>query len=203
MEQKQKKSTQIINNIMQKTQNRGSLVLRSSDRKLIAQTTAQCVPAGVELMTYSSAMTLIMERKHVDTTDAALIELLLIGGLRISEALSLTIFNISGDGRIKIKGLKGSNTRIVCPMLYVKYFLYCKQVKRDPFEGRTRFYYYRLFKKLGLVKYFGEDRRSAVTHSIRHQVIADLNKNGATLAEIQQFIGHKSINSTKHYADKK
>jgi site-specific recombinase XerD len=188
---------------MQKIQNRGSLVLRSSDRTLIAQTAAQCGADGIELMTYSQALTLIMERKNVDTTDAALIELLLIGGLRISEALSITIFNITGDGRIKIAGLKGSNTRIVSPMLYVSYFLYCKKVKRDPFEGRSRFYYYRLFKKLGLVKYFGEYRRSAVTHSIRHQVIADLYKNGATMQEIQQFIGHKSIKSTEHYAVKK
>jgi integrase len=130
-----------------------------------------------------------------------LLKFMSISGCRVTEALNIKTSDITKDGRVIVRGLKNSESRFVSDSELCHFFSHCKKNNRVPFMIYNRFFIYRYLKKLGLYSYFGESTKASVTHSFRHLAILDMKEIDKGLQLTKQSIGHKSIKSTKHYAN--
>lgn len=128
-----------------------------------------------------------------------LIQFMLASASRVSEALNITPSRITQTGHVKIIAGKGSQNRIVHAGLSVDYFLLCKANSIKPFDGWSRFYVYRQFKRYGIGLHLPGRSNKAVTHSIRHAVAMANVKESFNLTDTQSQLGHKSTRSTKYY----
>jgi integrase/recombinase XerC len=144
----------------------------------------------------------------VAARDHALLLLLYGTGLRIGEALSLTLSDMQGEA-LRVMG-KGRKERVVplLPMVrqaievYVEACPYCpKQAKGPLFWGargaplQAAIFQRRLRdmrRALGLPE-------SATPHALRHSFATHLLAQGADLRDIQELLGHASLSTTQRY----
>jgi integrase len=124
------------------------------------------------------------------------------GGLRVSEVLRINYSDILVSGQIIINASKGSNNRVVTSLYHTNYLLSLKHNTGQIYEGYTRFYYYRLFKSIGLYIVNQSSGNNSVTHSLRHTHVKMLHSSTNDKELIQRTIGHKSKKSTEYYINK-
>lgn len=124
-------------------------------------------------------------------------------GCRISEALNIKCTDIDGIGRVKIKGLKNSNNRIVTSPTCREFFLSQKKNGGDIFTRLNRFYIYRICKMYGIGAIFGNNKNASITHYFRHinALIASNISDEAIL--VKEVLGHKNLKSTSYYLKEK
>lgn len=140
--------------------------------------------------------------------DVAIFSLLYGAGLRISEALSLTMADAPFGEAIKIKG-KGAKTRIVPLLPAAKEALDRYITSRRPSKGRDEPLFLSARGKalsprlvqLAMKKHaaaLGLDN-SATPHALRHAFATQLLAAGGDLRAIQELLGHASIAATQRY----
>jgi len=120
-------------------------------------------------------------------------------GLRISEVLNIKTKHISPRGTILIKGAKGSFDKMVDMPEFYSFFKNCRVSGRQPFEGFSRWFVYRTYKKLAInfgIKY---GSLNAVTHQFRYLKARDTQALSNDMELTQRTMGHKNQKSTKHY----
>ncbi len=147
--------------------------------------------------------------------DRAIFELMYGCGLRVSEVVNLKLDNILLDGELlKVTG-KGSKQRIVPIGDYARKALYDYLTKsrpslvRDPQKAREGLF---LSLKLGrpmsrqaIWLMLKDYARSAglsgkiTPHTLRHSFATHLIEGGAGLREVQELLGHVSIDTTTIY----
>lgn len=128
-----------------------------------------------------------------------IISMLQLYGLRISEVLSLKPSNITFDGKVIIRGAKGSSDRLVVIPEYSKFFIDIRNSGYNPFVNVNRFIVYRILKKYSLVAQSTYGSKDAVCHQFRYQFAKSINDVTCSVDETAQFIGHKKSSSTSHY----
>jgi len=143
------------------------------------------------------------------TRDRALILLLLRTGIRIGEALSLTIDDIDLKGR-KVhlyQGEKNDRGRVVYlsndAVFSLKRWLRWRDPEKFVFarkeEAPISYSAARsLFRKY-LVE-AGLDHKGYTVHSLRHTYASELLNAGMRLEVLQQLLGHQDIEMTRRYA---
>ena len=156
--------------------------------------------------------TSLEEEPWVAARNSAVLTLLYGCGLRINEALSLTLENAptTNTNSIKIVG-KGGKERLVpilpvvieavelylqlCPFnLSLKDKLF-RGVRGAPLSPRiVQLAMEKLRGALGLPD-------SATPHALRHSFATHLLSNGSDLRSIQELLGHASLSSTQIYTD--
>jgi len=146
----------------------------------------------------------------IDERNRALFTLLYGAGLRIDEALSLTLSDLPKDGFLKVKG-KGNKERQVpvlkqvsevitgyqtaCPFPETPgRFLFCNTKGAALNQGTAQAAMRNLRKQLRLPD-------TATPHALRHSFATHLLQNGANLREIQELLGHASLSTTQIYTD--
>lgn len=129
----------------------------------------------------------------------ALVELQFRYGLRVSEVLNIRHMHIKSNGMVLVKGLKGSDSRVVYVFNNWEYLNFCKVNKIDPFKDLDRFFLYRLYKSVGFIYQSKGSSKLSVTHSFRHKIIDSMRKSGVENEETAKFIGHKSEKNTENY----
>lgn len=135
--------------------------------------------------------------------ELAVIELLFMWGLRVSEVLQVNCSDISRSGNIRIKALKGSNFRVVRSSLYESFWLGADSSLLPLNSIYSRFYFYRLFKRLGIYGHFGNNCNNSVTHYFRHLRGLDVQNTYEDWELTAQSLGHKSTKSTIYYGKEK
>jgi integrase/recombinase XerC len=155
------------------------------------------------------------DESWVGARDKALLALLYSAGLRISEALSLTMDSINRDF-IVVCG-KGGKTRHVPLMAPVKQLidrylaLSINSTLNKEIEGHPQF----LFRSIRgekmsanmAQKQFRDYRRTfglpetATPHAMRHSCATHLVESSTNLRAIQELLGHASLSSTQLYTD--
>lgn len=146
-----------------------------------------------------------------DYRDKAMLELMYGTGLRVSELVSLTVYDVDFyNAFLRIKG-KGSKERIVpinsASLKYLKLYLdkRCLLLKKKTSdelflnargEGISRQGFFKNLKKI-LVKKGMPINVSP--HSLRHSFATHLIENGADLRSVQTMLGHSDITTTKIY----
>jgi integrase/recombinase XerD len=144
--------------------------------------------------------------------DSAMIELLYAAGLRVSELVTLKLFDVNIDACfVRVFG-KGSKERIVPIGLYAKEkineyikiarpVLLKKHMSQFLFVGRkgkpmTRQGFWKLLrryaKKVDITK-------TITPHSLRHSFATHLLEGGADLRSVQVMLGHVDISTTQIY----
>ncbi len=149
-------------------------------------------------------------RPWVEARNVAVMMLLYGAGLRISEALSLTVRDLPLRQSLAVKG-KGGKTRMV-PLLpsiskaVERYMSLCPHVLRADekiFRGirggelsarQVQLDIQRLRGFLGLPE-------TATPHALRHSFATHLLAGGGDLRTIQQLLGHESLSTTQRYTD--
>jgi len=146
--------------------------------------------------------------------DRALLELLYATGLRVTEAIELTVQAIDLDaGMVRCRG-KGNKERIVplhalageCLKRYLsegRPFLLREAAEEHCFinvHGRpiTRQGVWFLVQHYALAA--GLDEQVS-PHTLRHSFATHLLEGGAELREVQQFLGHSNITTTQIYTE--
>lgn len=144
--------------------------------------------------------------------NACLLELLYSTGIRVSEVISITIYDIDfTKNKIKILG-KGNKERLVlfgdkCKYLLQKYF----QDSRNLLNKKNLNYLFlsNLGNKLSvrgveviLNKVVNEAslKFSISPHVLRHTFATHMLDNGADLNSVKELLGHENLNTTAIYA---
>lgn len=164
-----------------------------------AQSTKLC---GVEYEKYVSidASRFVNGREfNLSQNDRLLIEIMSVSGCRVSEVLSVGWQQLGFDGSIYILGLKGSYSKIVKVTYMREYVIQLRTRKINPFMGLSRFYVYRLFKKIGISVKTVPGGKMKVTHAFRHDNAKSQELSGFDIDTTARFLGHKKVESTKHY----
>jgi len=147
----------------------------------------------------------------VDLRNRALFTLLYGCGLRIDEALSLTLSDLPRDGFLRVVG-KGRKERQVPVLsavqatldLYLKHYPSSFEKTKPLFIGEKN------GKRLnqGVAQKAMRDLRrtlglpdTVTPHALRHSFATHLLQNGANLREIQELLGHASLSTTQRYTD--
>ncbi len=151
--------------------------------------------------------------------DRAMFELIYSCGLRVSEAVDLTIERLAlSEGVIRVIG-KGSRERLVPLGARAKRELesYISEVRPELlrrrvadwlFLGRggrklSRKTVWKSFKraaaKAGLSGEAGNDIAAAKVHSLRHSFATHMLQGGADLRSVQELLGHADISTTQIY----
>ncbi len=154
----------------------------------------------------------ISENDIYELRDKSIFELLYSCGLRISEAVELTISDVDFDNKfIVVKG-KGSKERIVpigseAIRLLSKYM---KESRPQIIGNRVSIFLFISKKALKLNRKSvwrllkGYVERTDITknitpHTLRHSYATHLIENGADLRSVQELLGHVDISTTQVY----
>lgn len=182
--------------------NSQGVIVDKSEPIPTAHTTTQCAGGNSLNSEIHGKYASILRSQNLSDADKAVIELLYLNGLRISEVLALTYNDIRSDGSLFIRGLKGSSNRIV----YTRNQYSCLSVSISSneliFHNYNRFYFHRLFKRLGIYQPSVGSDKMIVTHIFRHNYISQLQKDFNDLELTRKSVGHRSEKSTLHYINK-
>lgn len=141
-------------------------------------------------------------REWPDDTEGTVVLLLLLVGLRVSEAVSLTSDQVIRDGgHVKIdpvrKGKDGRQLLVVDePDLANRLTTRAKTGGRL-FPGLSRFAAARAVAKLG--KAAGLEQ-PLFPHLLRHTFVTQLLRSGIDIETVRDLAGHSSIDTTQRYA---
>jgi integrase len=173
----------------------------------VATLTAQCATLLQQDSKFESLFSVVNsivngEGNHPDFVRAA-VELQFLNGLRISEVLGIKGVDISSTSHIKITTSKVVSHRLCVTSRYSHFWQRFRGRNVYVFQDYSRFWFYRYYRAHGLTMRFSNSPNSAVTHLFRHLLISQNVENTDDLATLKSFVAHKSIKSTKHYANKK
>lgn len=142
--------------------------------------------------------------------DRALILLLLRTGMRIGEALSLTMNDVDlRDRKIRLfEGEKNSMGRVVYlshdALFALKRWFAVRDKKKEViFYGQGRQGMCYSSARLLFVKYINEaglNNKGYTLHCLRHTFASELLNAGMRLEVLQQLLGHQDIEVTRRYA---
>ena len=121
------------------------------------------------------------------------------GGLRVSEVLNISVYDITPTGLIKIKTSKHGNNKIINASEARGFLLNCLKTKYIPWQDWDRFFIYREYKKIGFPSVQVGENRHAVTHLFRHLQTAELRTINANEKEVASYLGHKNLKSQENY----
>ena len=147
------------------------------------------------------------QEQWVNLRNKAILILIYAAGVRISEALSLSLQNVFSD-KIKVLG-KGNKERIVPLIPKAKNYLdgYLAKLpwvikNNEPiFRGlRGGVLNYAIFaRELIKLRKFCDLPNYCSSHSFRHSFATHLLENGSDLRAIQDLLGHSSLAATQRY----
>ncbi len=168
------------------------------------------LPRPLEIDNIRELILAISDHDWAGTRDRALFLLLYGTGLRISEALSLTIRDVSGESILTIRG-KGQKERIV-PLIKECSALVSTYRKACPYaESPDRALFLGVRGKpvsAGIIQQSMRRVRKvlnlpdeATPHALRHSFASHLLANGANLREVQALLGHTNLATTQQYID--
>lgn len=120
-------------------------------------------------------------------------------GLRVSEALSIRFNKVLYNNKYVLKRSKGSETTIIDLSFAKDIVEYYKKTNQEPFNDMNRYYIYRCYKKVGIVKHYEGKKNGTVTHALRHEYVSGMAKHGVDTNLIAKNIGHKNAKNTEIY----
>ncbi len=145
--------------------------------------------------------------------DKAMLELMYGSGLRVSELVNLTIYNVDLENEIILVEGKGNKERIVPMSKYSKIALLSYLEVRRLLLKKGKGEIDKLFLNnhgVGITRHGfnyilknileqNNIKNKITPHSLRHTFATDLLNNGADLRTIQELLGHSDLTTTRIY----
>ena len=146
-------------------------------------------------------------RTDLGLRDRAMLEVLYATGLRVSELVSLRIFEVDLNGNVVRTMGKGQKQRLVplgeeAAAWIAKYLRERKKTKSDTLfitargSGMTRQAFWHLIRRYGARAIPG---KKLSPHVLRHAFATHLINHGADLRVVQLLLGHADISTTQIY----
>ena len=167
------------------------------------------IPKVLSVEEVESVINAVDDNTWIGKRDKAMIEVLYGCGLRISEAVGLTIPDLYfNEGFIRVIG-KGDKERLV-PVGDIAVDAINDYLSERPLEfssnrlvfvnrygnAISRNYMFRVVRKLALAANVNKD---ISPHTFRHSFATHLVENGADLRVVQEMLGHESVATTEIY----
>lgn len=127
------------------------------------------------------------------------VDLMLSGGLRVSELVSTDVVLVNANGQVLFKGRKGSADRLVTPLYQREYWLRLRGWVHNPCSVVSRFSWYRFLKAQGIVLHENGHIHNSVTHAPRKLYAHQLFVAGCDGRSVADVVGHRSARSTEYY----
>ena len=127
------------------------------------------------------------------------VDLMLSGGLRVSELVSADVVLVNANGQVLIKGRKGSADRLVTPLYQREYWMGLRGWVHNPCSIVSRFSWYRFLKAQGIVLHESGHVHNSVTHAPRKLYAHQLFAAGVDGRSVADVVGHRSAKSTEYY----
>lgn len=127
------------------------------------------------------------------------VDLMLSGGLRVSELVSANVVLVNANGQVLFKGRKGSADRLVTPLYQRAYWLRLRGWVHNPCSVVSRFSWYRFLKAQGIVLHEVGHVHNSVTHAPRKLYAHQLFAAGVGSQSVADVVGHRSSRSTEYY----
>lgn len=140
-----------------------------------------------------------MKAELIPLSVRAYVSLHYYSGARISDLLAVDYASISNRLNISILQGKQSQALTIQPVHYREFWAGVRDNRLTPMENYNRFYFYRLYKRFGIVVSRGSSKNNLVTHAFRRELAGDLHALDGNIKRAQGALGHRSANSTKHY----
>lgn len=140
-----------------------------------------------------------MTENNISNDIIAYVALHAQSGCRISDLLAVDHSSISNNLNISILQGKGSLPLIVQPVYFRDYWTKVKCDRLSPMQSYNRFFFYRLYRKYGIVYSNGMFKNNSVTHAFRKSLANDIYSIDNTNLRVQGALGHRSKKSTEHY----
>lgn len=131
------------------------------------------------------------------------IDLMLSGGLRLSEILYPAAFFVTPLGQVAVHGRKKSADKLVSPIYQRAFWLKSQGWRANPFANTSRWAWYRFFKSQGVCMSEKGRKNNVVTHSARKLQAHNLFNGGVELSGIRDIMGHRSETSTLYYSSER
>lgn len=151
------------------------------------------------------------DKDPVQYLNHAILEMIYDCGLRVSEAVSLTLNRVDLDTRkLRVLG-KGDKERIVpIPTASIQFFKYYRDIIRNGFiKNKTNLFFINKYGRKITTKYVEELLKSKCVecnfnkhitpHKLRHSYATHMLQGGADLRSIQEMLGHSDISTTEIY----
>jgi integrase len=184
-----------------------SAYIISHDTKAIPKPTAQIKTLcddGKEQEANTKRLLELISRMKASSHQLYYIGILMIeGSLRVSEALAIQAKDITPAGKILIKSLKKGEQRLISSGEAKEFILNCKKFNIMPFEGCSRFWVYREFKKFGINFQSQTSSKASVTHAIRHIITASNRTVTSSNQVLAKELGHKNLTTNQKYGKSK
>ena len=169
------------------------------------------IPSVLSIEEVGAIIDSVSTSDWIGMRDRAILEILYGCGLRVSEAVGLTISGLYPDeGFIRVVG-KGNKERLVpyCGMAMeaVQKYLEVRPQPADPKSDDLLFLNFRgtslsrvsMFKIVKRQALLAGIRKEISPHTFRHSFATHLVENGADLRVVQEMLGHASITTTEIY----
>lgn len=127
------------------------------------------------------------------------VDLLLSGGLRVTELVACPMVLVNANGQVLFKGRKGSADRLITPLYQRGYWLGLRGWVANPCAIVSRFAWYRFLKARGVVLHEKGHRHCSVTHAPRKLLAHQLFIEGVGSRSVADVVGHRSAKSAEWY----
>jgi len=174
-----------------------------SDVKSIPNPTAQtvklCQPEHDHMLLLNHLLSVIASKSTQYKMERILCDLMLSGGLRVSEALDPARLKVSFLGQVYIEGLKGSESKLVTPLFFKKFWQSRVGTLANPFMHISRFSFHKWLISESVYLVHGKNKKNSTTHAMRHLHVYLMQIMEMDQDQIRKVLGHKGVNAIKYY----
>ena len=164
-----------------------------------AQSAKLCYDRSSRLSASEALLSKLLVRRDISQVDKSILELQFVHGLRVSEVLGIRVVDLLSLHRIRINSKKGSISRVIVHVDSSGYLDKCRRIGMSPYSLYSRFYVYRLYKRLGISYTKPGAKHSAVTHAPRHWAAHEIVQLDKSKELGSDFLRHKSGRSIESY----
>lgn len=141
----------------------------------------------------------LMAQHGLNQTCCAFIRLHFQSGARISDLLRIKRMDITSNNRVIIRQSKGSDTLIIQLSTDLEFWREYRQGLHVDINLFSRGYFYKLYKRYGLVIFTENGVNNSITHSARKQLAREVFDTTNNIEDSKSALGHKSSRSTEYY----
>lgn len=164
-----------------------------------AQSVTLLQPTAHEIQTYNTLIDIAKNGLTRFGHYAIGVDLMLSGGLRVSELIDPKMLFVNKTGQIYIQGKKGSANKLVSSLYQREYWSKLSGWVANPCAIVSRFSWYRFLKSQGVYLEEKGKINMSVTHVPRKLKAFELFEGGFGVEQVAEVVGHKNVNSTNYY----
>lgn len=120
-------------------------------------------------------------------------------GCRIAEILSSSYENVTSQGKLLIRGKKGSKDRLISDARVTEFLISMKELKLPPFFGCNRFTARRMLQRVSIFTHKKGRKNLTMTGIFRESYASEIREIEDNDSKVSELIGHRNPTNGKFY----